>query len=76
MSHINRSKVFKKHGSTDIGLWLDAIDFLPLFNIDETFVIFILSGNIPVDNDWLKIFIDGIFNSRYVLLIKFTWRLS
>ena len=52
--------MFEKHGSTNIGLWMNAIDYLPFLNIDETVAIFILSGNIPVDNDWLKLFINGI----------------
>ena len=30
---------------------MDAIDFLPFLNVGETFAIFILSGNIPADND-------------------------
>ena len=52
--------MLEKHGSTNIGLWMNAIDYLPFLNIDETVAIFVLSGNIPVDNDWLKLFINGI----------------
>ena len=61
---------------TEIGLQLDAIVLLLLLNLGETFEIFILSGNICVDKDWLKILINGIFNSGYILLITFTFKLS